>query len=363
MRLEGTLDAFSLPDVFTLLSMTKKTGTLHLRRDEAHGAIHLRDGAVTGARSDVRRQALARRLVGAGLVEDEVLASAVERLVHAEGDADQAGLGKALADGLDADAVKAIAAEQVTDAVFDLLRWDRGEFAFVHEESDPDDLGVSVSVDEVVAEGRRRIESWSVLSDAIPDPDALVCFAPTPVESPTMSGDEWQLLQLVDGRRTVADLVQLSGRGDYALVTMLAAMVARGLLVVRTPADGDALSGVLRRQNLLAALEGMPLPADPEEPTVPVAAPTSSPQAAVPAQVIPERPEPFAAPRRPEHPDGGKGQPAYAEVSTGATHSVGVTIGATALQPDVHLQPGALERDPSINKSLLLRLIAGVRGL
>ncbi len=33
MKLEGTLDAFSLPDIFQLLSFTKKTGTLHLRRD------------------------------------------------------------------------------------------------------------------------------------------------------------------------------------------------------------------------------------------------------------------------------------------------------------------------------------------
>ena len=30
MRLEGSLDAFSLPDIFQLLSFTRKTGGLHL---------------------------------------------------------------------------------------------------------------------------------------------------------------------------------------------------------------------------------------------------------------------------------------------------------------------------------------------
>ncbi|MCZ3387033.1 MAG: DUF4388 domain-containing protein, partial [Actinomycetia bacterium] len=30
MKLEGSLDAFSLPDVFQLLSLTKKSGGLHL---------------------------------------------------------------------------------------------------------------------------------------------------------------------------------------------------------------------------------------------------------------------------------------------------------------------------------------------
>jgi hypothetical protein len=39
VKLEGSLDAFSLPDIFALLSMTKKTGGLHLRRDGAHGVV------------------------------------------------------------------------------------------------------------------------------------------------------------------------------------------------------------------------------------------------------------------------------------------------------------------------------------
>ncbi len=78
MRLEGTLDAFSLPDIFQLLSFTKKTGTLHLRREAAHGAVHLREGAVTGARSDVARQELCRRVLGGGLVDDEALAAALQ---------------------------------------------------------------------------------------------------------------------------------------------------------------------------------------------------------------------------------------------------------------------------------------------
>ena len=49
--------------------------------------------------------------------------------------------------------------------------------------------------------------------------------------------------------------------------------------------------------------------------------------------------------------------------SAGAHGSVD---GATALQPGLEADPAVsslIERDPSVNKSLLLRLIAGVRGL
>src|SRR3954470_17834271 len=120
MRLEGTLDAFSLPDIFQLLSYTKKTGTLHLRRDGdqfvQHGVVHLRDGAVTGGRGDAACQALGRRLVGAGIVQDEVLADAVEDVLDNPG----RGLAKAIAETgkLDPALLTSLAAEQATDAVF-----------------------------------------------------------------------------------------------------------------------------------------------------------------------------------------------------------------------------------------------------
>ncbi|MDT7569941.1 MAG: hypothetical protein QOE05_115, partial [Actinomycetota bacterium] len=297
MRLEGTLDAFSLPDIFQLLSYTKKTGTLHLRRDadgqQAHGVVHLRDGAVTGARSDVRRQALGRRIVGAGVVDDAALADAVTR-VQAD---PSCGLARALVDSgsLSEDFARALAAEQASDAVFDLLRWPDGEFAFVVDESDPDDLGAALAVEDVVAEGQRRMQTWAEAE--MPEPDALISLAPAPETEPVMTRDEWSLLSLVDGRRTVSDLVTLSGRGEYVVVSAISGLVERGLLLV-----GESSDDVVRRQELLSALEGMPSPvsappaAAPKAPPAPRAAATSTR-----APVIPERPEPFTPPRQPEH--------------------------------------------------------------
>jgi hypothetical protein len=97
------------------------------------------------------------------------------------------------------------------------------------------------------------------------------------------------------------------------------------------------------------------------------------PVQAAPAPVIPERPEPFTLPRRPDHAE--TPSPAYARASVPAptvpsartTTTAGLhgsVHGATALQPAVDLEASPwIERDPSVNKSLLLRLIAGVRGL
>jgi len=328
-----------------------------------HGAVHLRDGAVTGARADVARQELCRRLLGTGLVDDEALASAAEEITAD----DSLSLARLLAEKADlaADQAQAVAVEQMNDAIFSLMRWNDGEFAFVIDEVDPDDLGATQTVDELVAEGQRRLAAWGELVEQVPAPDAVVTVNPSPAGDLVASREEWALLSLVDGRRTVADLVVLSGQGEYAVVSALAGLVGRGLLVVGAGGDDQ----LLRRQSLLAALEGTVLVPEPPTPRTSAPAPAASSAAPAAAPVIPERPEPFTPPRRPEH---AEPAPAYARASGGAPSARTTTAGAgsahgsvdgaTALQVDPAIA-SLIERDPSVNKSLLLRLIAGVRGL
>ncbi|HEX7106309.1 MAG TPA: DUF4388 domain-containing protein [Acidothermaceae bacterium] len=422
MKLEGSLDAFSLPDIFQLLSFTKKSGGLHLRRATTQGCVYFRDGAVTSATSDDGRQALARRLVGSSAVGDEALLAAVERAAS-EG----VGIGRALADAsaIDAELLRAMVAEQAVDAVFDLLRWADGEFSFSIDEPSPDEIGVQLGVEELVNDARSRLESWEHACQVIPSPDTVLVVPVSVNGDPQLSKGEWALLALVDGRRTVADLVALAGRGDFAVVSALAAMVERGLLVVRSEDSAEGAAALGRRHAMLARLEaGAVAPASEPEPTpepepapekspsstafaaAPVAAPVDEPlpsdeslfagvanaevssastvasvlaaaskssaDDAAPrlvadtrGPVIPPRPEPFMPRRRPDFPEqsprGGMGVGPIvgsAAVAAVAASPAPAHDAVEAVDAKVHI-----ERDPSVNKSLLLRLIAGVRGL
>ncbi len=374
MRLEGTLDAFSLPDIFQLLSFTKKTGALHLRREAQHGVVFVREGAVIGGRGDVACQALGRRLVGAGLVDDDTLADAVERVLDTPG----AGLGRTLVDSgrVDTAAARELAVEQATDAVFELLRWPDGAFDFVMDEADPDDLGATLAVEDVVAEGRRRLETWGSLTEKVHSATAVVSLSPSPAAELVLSREEWTLLSLVDGTRTVGDLTNLAGTGSYVVMSVLAALAERGLVAVGERSEGA--NALVQRQQLLAALEGRAVSESPAPPAPREPAPVAAPEARKP--VIPERPEPFTADRRPAYAE--EPTPAMARYAAAAAApmsatasvaspaptapaaTVGAVHGAHALQPDHAPAPSSLiDRDPSVNKSLLLRLIAGVRGL
>jgi Domain of unknown function (DUF4388) len=449
VKLEGSLDAFGLPDIFQLLSLTKKTGGLHLRNGASAGVVYFADGSVSGANSNLSRQTLARRLVGTSTasVPDTVLVAAVSRAK-----AENIGVGRAL---LDAGAVEPglvldAAGEVAVDAVFDLLRWPEGDFAFSVDAVNPDDIGLHLSTDQIVSQAKGRRESLDAATDAIPSVDVVLGVRISLTAEPDLTRDEWALVALADGRRTVADIIELTGRGYFAVVPGLADLVRRGLLEVNDAAN-DPVGLVRHRLELLAPLEGprvetpraarqtnAPAPAAPVAPAArpaPAAAPASAvvaesePFAAdahdaadadevaddeaqerelvstiggphVPANVVPPRPEPFLARRQPDHPEtdtqpvtAGASRLAFApspspsptaaaapessgsvfsqpanvgqvDAPRGGTmsHGVGGVNGSAAMAADPETA-ALIERDPSVNRSLLLRLIAGVRGL
>lgn len=434
MKLEGSLDAFSLPDIFQLLSFTKKSGGLHLASNGLDGVVFFAGGQVTGASADSSRQPLARRLIGAGAVDDDALASAVS----AATDGESVGVGRALLDNgaIDSELLKHAVTDQSVDAVFDLLRWQQGDFAFVVDETNPDDIGVTLSVETVLHDADSRRGSWESVSQVVPSPQAVLAMPVVLPDDPQVSREEWSLLALIDGRRSVAELVDLTGSGQYAVVSTLAGLVSRGLLEVRDEGDGtvDHVGVVVRRQGLLAPLEGAPFtpvvePAAAEpapgkpaggksgrrpagaagdaggsdesdgsgdtgsvsdhrdaeaasdehdsaategagEPELVTASAGDGREmmlggAHVPGDVVPPRPEPFL-PRRQADFDDSTPSPATRPVHVQAGGSNDVVsgpsvIGATAVALD---SDGAvIERDPSVNRSLMLRLIAGVRGL
>src|SRR3954468_14628950 len=234
--------------------MTKKTGGLHLRRSHAHGVVWFTTGSLTGGASDVSRQSLARRVVGSMNVD----ADALERAVSDAAANESLGVVRALqqAGVVDEGVLVDLVGEHVVDTVFDLLRWPEGDFAFVVDEVNPDDVGVSRQVDDVVAEARRRLEAWKTVAAAIPSPAAVLTVPAVLTSDPQLSRDEWALLALVDGRRSVAQIVGLAGRGEFSVVSALAELVGRGLLRVD---DADHVSTLLRSHDLLATLEtGVP---------------------------------------------------------------------------------------------------------
>lgn len=428
MNLEGSLGAFGLTDVFTLLGMTGKSGALRLSRPMPEGGMHravvwFAEGRVTGASSDMSRQALARRVVGGGRVEASALRTALARASR------DGGVVRALVDSgaVSREVAQDASEEQAVDAVCDLLRWDSGQFAVAVDESDPDDVGVSLSVADLVDRAKARQQDWDDLSDALPSRTSILGL---PIDAPSdssMRRDEWTLLAMVDGKRTFADLVELSGVGPFVAANTVAQMIRRGLIEVRDGTQADPGAAVAKLLDLLSQVESgrdRRTAASETKPSGRANAGTATPSKAAPtvaesteilasladfatsaaSMSSPAGEQTAKASMGAGTKDHSTSSGAQAGTSTGPVTATGpsaysatlgahsdtgalaggglgssglgrgVTVGATAIAAELaaeHADMNALEaaieelalKDPALNRSLLLRLIAGVRGL
>src|SRR5436190_20787830 len=124
MSLQGSLDAFSLPDIFQLLSFSQKTGALHLRA-ESTGIVFFHSGEVYFA-SSRQGDTLGSALVRSGVVGEDEWKRAVA-------DAKKGvSVGEVLLrdQAVDAERLQGFLRERIEEAVFDLLRWEKGRFDF-----------------------------------------------------------------------------------------------------------------------------------------------------------------------------------------------------------------------------------------
>lgn len=229
MTLSGNLRDYTLPDVFRLVSLSGKTGVLRLHRADAEGSVWFQGGDVFFAQSDRRRQLLGQRLVTAGVIPRSALAQAVAMRELEPGGGRR--LGEILVDAgeITLPVLEEFVQQQIQDTIFDLFAWDEGDFEFELLIAPPieQDIGLSLSVENIVMEGARRVVEWT---GAHGGPPATVVFrmASAPAEGTIdieLKPSEWRVLLLVDGTRTVGDIAR-----DAQVAEVEVARTMRGLL-------------------------------------------------------------------------------------------------------------------------------------
>ena len=137
MSLVGRLEDLALPDIFQIISLSKKTGTLVVRSRKGTGMVVFKNGQVIQAGSDVIRDTLGNILVSQGMVTSGDLS----RAVAAQKTAPDKPLGMLLVD-IGATSVKVIedvVRQQIEEIISDLLAWEEGFFNFELGEISPKD--------------------------------------------------------------------------------------------------------------------------------------------------------------------------------------------------------------------------------
>lgn len=233
--LQGSLAAFKLPEVLTFLAGARKSGTLTLHTSDKSSSVFFRDGALVFAHSTDEQLRL-----GAILLRKKRLTRAecdlIDELMRREGGR----FGEiAIKEGILGETqLRDFLKVQVSEILYDAFVWSGGTFAF----SDALDLpayAVTICVDlaNLIMEGARRIEEWEQCVRLLPDKNSVFRVVPRPTEEKiTLTADEWRILFLINGQRTLDDLCEAADDDRLEVYRVVYGLLANRLIepAVRT---------------------------------------------------------------------------------------------------------------------------------
>jgi DNA-binding response OmpR family regulator len=237
--LAGDLAVISIADVLLLLQDRGYTGTVALSHGRARLDIYLAQGRIdfASAHGAPEEFLLGRFLVSGGHVSEETLGKVIEDR-KSEGSKELLGAYLCARGLMSPTGLRKAMAKQTAALLFESLRWSSGHFSFRIEAELPAvarEAGLELAVDGLILEGLRRVEEWRVIEQEIGDFDMTFVRNEDKLASfgrGQLLREEAVIADLVNGRNTVRDLIQISKMGSYD-VTQILFRLLRSKLVRR----------------------------------------------------------------------------------------------------------------------------------
>ena len=233
MGIKGALTDVSLADISQLLGMGGKTGCLTLTHKENHGYVYFEGGRVIGASVKDRPDRIGELLVAREVISRDQLSAA---MAHQAGGTGRRLLGVVLVElgSLTQEKLEEYISVQMEEAVYLIFQWSEGTFEFEPDVM-PDEgvFRISISIDALLMEGARRVDEWSVVEKKITSMDLIFSLERNPLEDEglDLTDDQKGTIPLIDGQRTVTDLVEDSGLTQFDTGKALYGLIQAGFAV------------------------------------------------------------------------------------------------------------------------------------
>ncbi len=254
MALQGTLRDFSLADIFQLIGLQKKTGVLTLKSGEEVVTVSFLDGAVVAADSLHRR--LEDRLGTVLVKTGQITPGQLQECLKVQKQTLKR-LGNVLVEQkyVTQEALREALRIQVTQMIYRLFRWRDGEYHFSQEEKlDFDRQNVMpLSAESVLMEGARILDEWPMIEKRIGPlsgtyrrtaaADAALS-GKVGRSGPVLSPEERTVLTLLEGNRSVQDVIESSTLSEFDTCRVLYELIGREL--AEKLSAGEAAAPVVR---------------------------------------------------------------------------------------------------------------------
>ncbi len=218
MSFTGNLQTVAFPDLLQLFSAGKKTGTVTIIRGNIRKEIVFKDGNIISASSQEAEEDYLGQIV---LKSGRITKTDLQRAVYMHKTSGKK-IGQVLVEMklLSREELSLLLKQQVEEIIYNLFSWKEGEFIFKEGQLPASREGlVDLNTMNIIMEGTRRIDEWVEIQKVMPSDHQVLRVSATPQvksDEVTISLDEFRVLTLIDGSRTVQEILGQSPLGDFA---------------------------------------------------------------------------------------------------------------------------------------------------
>jgi hypothetical protein len=227
----GSLRGMPPTEILQWLGGNRKSGTLEVEHDREVRRIHFRDGTIRSCGSDYAPTLLGQYLLSRGRISESELRAA---LAQQEGSGRN--LGAILVDTgrLSADELERFFAAKVEESIYGIFDWDDGTFRFEPWAEPPaGTIETELSVEHVLLHGATRQDEMRRVREVIGNDEAVLertqAVLPDAVVASPVSK---RVVELVDGRRTVREIVLHAHASRFLVERLLSGLVRSAVLRV-----------------------------------------------------------------------------------------------------------------------------------
>nr|NJM01270.1 DUF4388 domain-containing protein [Desulfobacula sp.] len=244
MNLQGDFEGLTLASILQLLCNDQKTGVLTVSSDAEESRVFFDQGTIVYASASLKEARLGSLMRADGVISadqlQKCLALAKEEKMH---------LGKILVDKgyISLETLKKYNTKQVEAILYNLLFWKKGRFEYKDAKLNLKGMIITqLNPMKLILEASRRIDELSVLQKYISS-DRIVFKMSGKMQSKEeikLNANEWRILSLIDGTRTVRRIIDESGYDEFAVYKIFFSVISSGLIEQKeelsSPADPQA---------------------------------------------------------------------------------------------------------------------------
>lgn len=241
MALRGDLASVDLAQVFQMLALNKKVGLLSIQGTHLWKVLYFDQRGVT-VHHNVHR--LLDRVVGSLCRTGRLTAEAVDEVRDHAARTGQSMTDTLLAGGyLQPAELEEQYRIELDEEIYDLFFCKEAKFEF-HEGADhlegrdgTIDERFFFNCDSVIMEAARRIDEWTYISERVPTTAEVLVAIVESIAVDDYSPDGPAVFQLLDGRRNVARIVELTGLSTFQVCKVLSQLLDGGAIAPVAPEE------------------------------------------------------------------------------------------------------------------------------